>query len=160
MPCVGSSSSRTLGRAAVRDGDLEATLLAVRQRAGQFVGTRAELERVEQFGDAGRREAARRDRPQRAAAAFEELRGEPQVLVHRQVEEQVGDLERPREPGREQAVRRWPVTSWPSSTTRPRLGRMAPLMRLKSALLPAPFGPITAVMAPRSRVEARRRRRR
>ena len=45
---------------------------------------------------------------------------------------------------------RQPVMSWPSNTRRPALGASTPVTRLKSVVLPAPFGPITAWMAPGS----------
>src|SRR2546425_3134323 len=41
-----------------------------------------------------------------------------------------------------------PVTSRPLSTTRPRSGRRWPVIRLKSVVLPAPFGPMMAPMLP------------
>lgn len=41
-----------------------------------------------------------------------------------------------------------PVTSRPSKCTVPALGRIAPLIRLNRLLLPAPLGPITAVICP------------
>src|SRR5688572_25017454 len=40
--------------------------------------------------------------------------------------------------------------SWPSNTRRPALGASTPVTRLKSVVFPAPFGPITAWMAPAS----------
>ena len=41
-----------------------------------------------------------------------------------------------------------PAMSSPPSRIRPASGRSAPVMRLKKVVLPAPFGPITAVSEP------------
>src|SRR5437016_5975532 len=51
------------------------------------------------------------------------------------------------------ACERW-VMSSPSSSTCPADGLSAPVMRLTSVVLPAPFGPISARRAPRSRVSS------
>src|SRR5262245_54870829 len=45
---------------------------------------------------------------------------------------------------------RQPVMSRPSNTRRPALGASTPVTRLNSVVFPAPFGPITAWMAPAS----------
>ena len=46
------------------------------------------------------------------------------------------------------AARLSPVMSSPWKSTLPLSGTMAPDIRLKKVLLPAPFGPITAVSVP------------
>src|SRR5690349_25059666 len=42
-----------------------------------------------------------------------------------------------------------PAISWPSKQIRPASGRRNPLTRLNSVVLPAPFGPMSAVIEPR-----------
>src|SRR3990167_8947870 len=44
------------------------------------------------------------------------------------------------------------VTSWPSSVMVPEVGRCTPLMRLKNVVLPAPLGPMMALILPVSMV--------
>src|SRR5215469_7839477 len=41
-----------------------------------------------------------------------------------------------------------PVTSRPSTNTRPAVGRRCPVIRLNSVDFPAPFGPMTAAISP------------
>src|SRR5262245_26482876 len=40
---------------------------------------------------------------------------------------------------------------WPCTSTRPASGRISPVMRLKSVVLPAPFGPMIALSRPAGR---------
>ena len=47
-----------------------------------------------------------------------------------------------------------PVMSWPSNVTRPAVQRVAPAIRLKQVVLPAPLGPIRAVIEPRCTVKS------
>ena len=76
----------------------------------------------------------------------------------RQQREDARDLERPAEPGLRAAVGRREVTSRPSSSTLPAVGRTSPESRLKSVVFPAPFGPMMPTNSP-SRPRARHRRR-
>src|SRR5882762_10342223 len=43
-----------------------------------------------------------------------------------------------------------PNTDWPSSSIAPRSGLMNPVARLNTVVLPAPFGPMSAVIEPRA----------
>src|SRR5258705_9542559 len=52
-------------------------------------------------------------------------------------------------PSRQRSCGAMPVTSRPLSFTWPRSGRMWPVIRLKSVVLPAPLGPMMAPMLPR-----------
>src|SRR5262245_17337045 len=54
-------------------------------------------------------------------------------------------------PRRMMSGARSPAMSSRSSSTRPASGRNAPVIRLKNVVLPAPFGPITAVSEPASK---------
>jgi hypothetical protein len=103
---------------------------------------------------------AERGRQQRPGLARGPVRGQAQVLAHRQLEEQVGDLERARQAGEQQAILWGGIARSPRrrrSAPCPRCGSIAPLIRLNRVLLPAPLGPITAVMWPRLGLEATRR---
>ena len=71
------------------------------------------------------------------------------VLGDREVRERPHDLvradDRPRAPRWWAA---WPLTRHSSSRTSPEVGRSEPAMRLKSVVLPAPFGPMTPRISP------------
>src|SRR5512134_927195 len=51
-------------------------------------------------------------------------------------------------PRRQRSCGAMPVTLRPLNFTSPASGRMCPVMRLKSVVLPAPFGPMTAPIEP------------
>src|SRR5215470_3841730 len=52
-------------------------------------------------------------------------------------------------PSRQRSWGAVPVTSRPRSTTSPASGRRCPVIRLKRVVLPAPLGPMMALMEPR-----------
>ena len=87
-----------------RHRDFEPALLAVRQETGQLVRLVLQRKTFDQFVHPRQRRAAVRHAAQQTAPAFDELRCQPQVLAHRQFEEQVGDLERARQAGGQHAV--------------------------------------------------------
>ena len=78
----------------------------MRKITRQLVSLLLESELLDQPVDPLLRAHAAADRLQSAGTAFEELRREAQVLVHAQLEKQVGDLERACQPRREHHVRR------------------------------------------------------
>ena len=51
-------------------------------------------------------------------------------------------------PSRQRSCGAMPVTSGSLKTTRPVSGRRWPVIRLKSVVLPAPFGPMMALIEP------------
>ena len=51
-------------------------------------------------------------------------------------------------PSRAIRLARAPVVSVPANVTRPPVGRYMPVTQLNSVVLPAPFGPMTAVTEP------------
>ena len=88
------------------DRDFEAALLAMRQLAGRLARLGRKPEPLQQFIDAGLRLRLARTGRHAIANGIEHLRRQPQVFGHRQFEEQIGDLERAREPGCQHAVGR------------------------------------------------------
>ena len=73
------------------------------------------------------------------------LHGEAQILVDRHARKQVRDLERTAEPGRGDSIRRQPGDRLRRrARTEPRSGANMPVIRLKTVVLPAPLGPISA----------------
>ena len=87
--------------------------------------------------------------PDVEAAGMLRLQRQAQVFVDRQPAEQVGDLERAREPllaDRGPTAR--PGSSRPFSARVPLSGGNRPETRLNRVVLPAPFGPISAWISP------------
>ena len=109
---------------------------------GNARATRRRASSAMLLADTGRK----RHRP-----GFEDLRGKPQIFDDRQIEEQIGDLERARESrglhlvGR---LRRCGRHRRPGYV--PRAAVAHPEIRLNSVDLPAPFGPMMVVMRLRS----------
>ena len=129
-----------------REAQLELLLVAVAQACRRACGAwsrkpdlaqqRFGLVAIERLGA----------RPEIAAAPAMGDERRLHVLEHGQLREDVGALERAAHAHAADLVRRTPVMSRPSSSTRPLSGRRCPVIRLNSVDLPAPLGPITAAI--------------
>ena len=100
-PAIGSSSRITRGVAGQHHRELELALVAVREQAGRQRRPRLEPDAAERpvrpLDRGSRRAFACRQMPHRPTER--RLRGEPDVLEHRQQREHVRHLERAAEPG-------------------------------------------------------------
>ena len=137
-----------------RDGDLDQALAAIWQFAHQLERVVGQPQRVEMIERLVEDRALGADRaPEIVGVAVALGDHHADVLQNGQPAEQLVDLEGAREPAaRALGLRQLAVISTPSSTTRPEDGLSAPVIRLTSVVLPAPFGPISARRAPRSSV--------
>ena len=83
------------------------------------------------------------------------MRADRDVVVHGQSGERLHDLEGAGDAAPRQAVRGLAGDVGPAVQMRPSLGGRKPVMMANSVVLPAPFGPISAVMRPASRGKRR-----
>ena len=149
MPAVGSSSRSSRGR--------PASAMASSSRFWSPCdsappGVAAEVAKPTRSSSSRARSlaiarAGRHARP-RATAVREQRH--LHVLQRGEVGEDAGDLEGAADAHAGQHVRRRPVTSCPSKTTRPPSARTRPVTVLKNVLFPAPFGPMMARNSPGS----------
>ena len=134
-----------------RDRDLDQPLAAVGQFAHQLERVLGEPQRVRDGrGLLDHRALAPAGRHRLLQAPLALGDRQVDVLQHGEPAKQLIDLERAGEAAPRALACGSPVMSSPSSSTRPAMGCSAPVIRLTSVVLPAPFGPISAWRAPRS----------
>ena len=73
-----------------------------------------------------------------------------EVVEHGHLRERADNLESAANPAQRDLVRPQPVDGFTGERDRPESGASAPAIKLKSVVLPAPFGPITAKISPAS----------
>ena len=133
-----------------RHPDLELALLAVREIADERVRLGAEPRPARPPRRARSRSPASprlRNTPEAAAVVPDER--EEDVVDDGETGKEARLLVRPREPERSGATRAGRfVTSWPTTSIVPAVGGKSPATRLKSVVLPAPFGPRIARRSP------------
>ena len=133
-PAAGSSISTKLGSVA-------SARATPSRRSCPWASAAGGRLRVAARGRAARE--ARPPPPRLAGRGARPERGDLDVLAHRQRAERVAVLERPGETVAAAPAGAPRVTSCPSSSTVPAVGRSKPVRRLTSVDLPAPFGPIS-----------------
>lgn len=112
----------------------------MRQEAGQLVRLAGQFELRQQLLHPMLRPRTAREGTQEALALLEILHGQAQVFAHRQLENQVGDLERARQTGGEHPVGRQARHLAPIEVHRARAGTNRAADQVEQAALARPIG--------------------
>ena len=131
-----------------RHRDVDELLLAVGQASRRQVRDVREAEVLDHLVGVPPEAGVGRGEQPAGQRALELLRGDDQVVAHRQLAEHLQRLERAADAAPASSSGDMPVMSSPQNSTRPAVGLIWPRMLLKSVVLPEPFGPITPTISP------------
>ena len=156
-PAIGSSSRIIVGIGHQHAAELDELALSAGHSAGILVGEAVDVEQRKQFARLlaclalAPYHGAVADRSSRRVFAGLDRIGDEHILEHRQPAEDARNLERPHESAHvsgDAAVA--DLSRRPRTRPCPSIAGMKPERTLNKVVLPAPFGPISAVIDPRS----------